>query len=784
MKNFKKLLAVIIAVVLICLQIPMGVFAADGIEWSTTNLVEGQGDIVLNGYNPAYLDVTLDGDTGYRLDYTITFNTNVAGHWNYMSNMLRQSESDLISFGAWNDAGDGTGQLRFAENDISNASQTAVEGVGVIAAGVGYPISIVIMPDYVELYVAGQLQTMYLTSGGTATQIPVSKRIADGKIGFIGQGSHPDITISDIALYCESGAEEPVEPEIEWSDNNIVAGQPNLTLDYFWKWMTPTIKGSESYKYSFDIIASNTEGYRFPTVAVRDVSANSDGTDGLYVVFNNADDQIRIGYENTTNSSLIAVATNAGFKPAGTYKVDIITTPNAIEVYMNGNLMTFTDMVSGTYQSMTQVPTKEFADAKAGFITQGNVLDTQITDIAIYRDKNVEAIDTPRWSETNMVDGFPSITLTDYFWDSIPGHIYADASYKYNFNVNTTTTEGYLLPTFAVRDSSAATDGSEGLFIVFNVMLDQIRIGYEYTTDKALIAVATASNYGVVAGANFDVEVITTPTTIEVFVDGTPVVFIDMLDGYQSKTVIPVSGLKDGKAGFNAQGTVLDTVVSDFAVYTEFGKEQITPIVFSTQNTEAYVGDEFDVVISVDSNPGIISAKLDVAYDSNVFELVGVKEGDFDKTIESLGENINCYNFGDITANPFAVNWVNPFSKNIFTNGTFAIVTFRVKDDAAEGNYDISIVPDNTGNIFNAKFNDIPAETITATVGVKGKLAGDVNGDRSVDNKDLALLMQYMSNWNVEIDLDVADVDSNGKIGNKDYALIMRYINGWDVQLG
>ena len=182
-----------------------------GPVWGTENLVAGQGDINLKGaYTAVYLDAVLDKHTGYKLDYTLTFNTVVPGNWNNLSAMLRQNGSDLISFGWWADAsGNGDGQLRFAENDISNGAQTAVQSATPVA-GQAYNISIVIMPDYVELYVDGQIVTMYLTSGGTATQIPVSKRIANGKIGFIDQGSHPDMTISNIALYVDTnGADAP-----------------------------------------------------------------------------------------------------------------------------------------------------------------------------------------------------------------------------------------------------------------------------------------------------------------------------------------------------------------------------------------------------------------------------------------------------------------------------------------------------------------------------------------------------------------------------------------------
>ena len=61
---------------------------------------------------------------------------------------------------------------------------------------------------------------------------------------------------------------------------------------------------------------------------------------------------------------------------------------------------------------------------------------------------------------------------------------------------------------------------------------------------------------------------------------------------------------------------------------------------------------------------------------------------------------------------------------------------------------------------------------------------GDCNGDGKINNKDLALLMQYINDWNVTINTAVADVNVDGKINNKDLALLMQYINDWNVTLG
>ena len=61
---------------------------------------------------------------------------------------------------------------------------------------------------------------------------------------------------------------------------------------------------------------------------------------------------------------------------------------------------------------------------------------------------------------------------------------------------------------------------------------------------------------------------------------------------------------------------------------------------------------------------------------------------------------------------------------------------------------------------------------------------GDINDDGKINNKDCALLMQFINDWEVEINQDAADTNDDGKINNKDYALLMQFINDWEVTLG
>ena len=52
-----------------------------------------------------------------------------------------------------------------------------------------------------------------------------------------------------------------------------------------------------------------------------------------------------------------------------------------------------------------------------------------------------------------------------------------------------------------------------------------------------------------------------------------------------------------------------------------------------------------------------------------------------------------------------------------------------------------------------------------------------------VTNKDLALLLRYLSDWDVVINTLAGDVNGDGRVNNQDLGLLLRYLSNWDVVL-
>ncbi len=60
---------------------------------------------------------------------------------------------------------------------------------------------------------------------------------------------------------------------------------------------------------------------------------------------------------------------------------------------------------------------------------------------------------------------------------------------------------------------------------------------------------------------------------------------------------------------------------------------------------------------------------------------------------------------------------------------------------------------------------------------------GDVNGDYTVDNRDITLYLRSMAGWEVEMQFSVADVNADGSFDNRDITTLLRYMAGWEVEL-
>ena len=193
---------------------------------------------------------------------------------------------------------------------------------------------------------------------------------------------------------------------------------------------------------------------------------------------------------------------------------------------------------------------------------------------------------------------------------------------------------------------------------------------------------------------------------------------------------------------------------------------------FVVESTDAREGEEFTVAIRTQRNSGIVSMKLSVAYDTDVLELIALEEQDFANVV-----------FSPLTKNPFMVNWADAISPNNTTNGVVVLATFRVKEGAPLGKTEITLTYD-PEDVYDENYDNVAFRVENGSVEIVDYIPGDVNADGRVNNKDLGLLQQYLSGWDVRVDEKAGDVNNDGRVNNKDLGLFQQYLSGWDVELG
>ena len=192
---------------------------------------------------------------------------------------------------------------------------------------------------------------------------------------------------------------------------------------------------------------------------------------------------------------------------------------------------------------------------------------------------------------------------------------------------------------------------------------------------------------------------------------------------------------------------------------------------FMIENVTAKLGETFTIAVKMQNNPGIVSYKVKVGYDTDVLEAVSVKVGDFAGT-----------SFSPVTNNPIIVNWVDSLYDNNTNNGVMAYITFKVKESAIPCTTPLTLTYD-PNDVFDFDYNNVVFYPVSGQVRVIDYISGDVNQDDNVDNKDLSLLLRYLNEWQVTVKEEAADVNRDGLVNNKDYSILERYLNGWDVEL-
>ncbi|MBR3843977.1 MAG: hypothetical protein IKM39_00545 [Clostridia bacterium] len=140
-----------------------------------------------------------------------------------------------------------------------------------------------------------------------------------------------------------------------------------------------------------------------------------------------------------------------------------------------------------------------------------------------------------------------------------------------------------------------------------------------------------------------------------------------------------------------------------------------TNLTLGATTVSAKPGEQVKVSIFTDNNPGVISIKVKIHYDSSVLVLEKIEGKDFPQT-----------SFSPIGNNPVTVNWIDSLHPNNTTNGTLAVLTMRVLEDASAGNSSITLSCD-PNDIFDFDYHNVPVTTVVGGVAVEGDNPGNAD---------------------------------------------------------
>ncbi len=157
------------------------------------------------------------------------------------------------------------------------------------------------------------------------------------------------------------------------------------------------------------------------------------------------------------------------------------------------------------------------------------------------------------------------------------------------------------------------------------------------------------------------------------------------------------------------------TVMLVLAMVPVIGVAAADVVTLSVGTATALPGETVKIAVSIAGNEttGLSSAKFNIGYNADVFEIVPyVDEDDNEYEAQDLGHGGIEAQFGPATNNPFVVNWAHG-TKKTTKPGDVAIVTFKVKENAPVGKYALELTVNASDVFVVVKPDTIPVDFTT-----------------------------------------------------------------------
>ena len=238
--------------------------------------------------------------------------------------------------------------------------------------------------------------------------------------------------------------------------------------------------------------------------------------------------------------------------------------------------------------------------------------------------------------------------------------------------------------------------------------------------------------------------------------------------GYAYDETIPATGEHtyddEYDADCNACGAVRDV--------PEKPVEYVGTVEVSTATGAA--GETVNVTVTLPNNPGIVSAKVKVYFDTTVLNFVAYTDGEFAPGGYSTSDpdlaNQNGY---------FIINWCDALHPDSTAN-LLATLSFEILAGTQEGSYALVVEIRCDDDVFNAADETVWFSPVDGAVIVVNGLPGDADGNGKINNRDLGLLQMYLNDDDLtgkNFNEAAVDLDGNGKLNNRDLGLLQKLLN-------
>ena len=231
------------------------------------------------------------------------------------------------------------------------------------------------------------------------------------------------------------------------------------------------------------------------------------------------------------------------------------------------------------------------------------------------------------------------------------------------------------------------------------------------------------------------------------------------------------SGFDSSTAGAKTVTVTYQDKTTAFNITVNKAASQISAK-YKISSVTATAGSTIDVYVSIENNPGIISLRNKIIYDTSVMELVNVEDLKLLSGYTTPSPTID---------SPYTLRWADSLAtQNNTASGNIVKLTFKIKDDAMEGEYSISVSHIEARTVNGEKVEFSQSDSV---INVINYLPGDVDNDGEVNDWDAIVLNRYLAGWNTEINKFAADVDKDGEITDWDAIVLERYLADWDIEL-